>query len=62
MICEFNHPQYWLGKCARSETEGTRMSDLQKEMEAFFAEYTERWNNQDDYSSLIEIWDQDERH
>jgi len=26
------------------------MSDLQQEMEAFFAEYTERWNNQDDYS------------
>lgn len=38
------------------------MSDLQQETEAFFAEYTERWNNQDDYSSLIEIWDQDERH
>lgn len=38
------------------------MSDLQQEMEAFFAEYTERWNNQDDYSSLIEIWHQDERH
>ncbi len=30
------------------------MSDLQQEKEAFFAEYTERWNNQDDYSSLIE--------
>ena len=36
------------------------MSDLQQEMEAFFAEYTKRWNNQEDYSSLIEMWDQDD--
>ncbi len=36
------------------------MSDLQQEMEAFFAEYTKRWNDQDDYSSLIEMWDQDD--
>jgi hypothetical protein len=36
------------------------MSDLQQEMEAFFAEYTKRWNDQGDYSSLIEMWDQDD--
>lgn len=36
------------------------MSDLQQEMEAFFAEYTIRWNDQDDYSSLIEMWDTDD--
>jgi hypothetical protein len=29
------------------------MSDLQQEMEAFFAEYTERWNNQDDAGSAV---------
>lgn len=33
------------------------MSNLQQEMEAFFAEYEERWNDQDDFSSLIEMWD-----
>ena len=36
------------------------MSDLQREMEAFFAEYTERWNDQEDFSSLIEMWDTDQ--
>ena len=36
------------------------MADLQQEMEAFFAEYTERWNDQDDFSSLIEMWDTDD--
>ena len=36
------------------------MSDFQQEMEEFFAEYTRRWNNQDDYSTLIEMWDQDD--
>ncbi len=33
------------------------MTDLQREMEAFFAEYTARWNDQDNYSSLIDMWD-----
>jgi hypothetical protein len=28
------------------------MSGLQQEMEAFFAEYTQRWNDQDDYRIL----------
>jgi hypothetical protein len=36
------------------------MSELQQEFEAFFGEYTKRWNDQDDYSSLIEMWDQDD--
>lgn len=36
------------------------MSDLQQEMEAFFAEYEGRWNDQDDFSSLIEMWDTDQ--
>ena len=36
------------------------MSDLQQEMEAFFSEYEERWNDQDDFSSLIEMWDTDQ--
>jgi hypothetical protein len=36
------------------------MSDLQQEMEAFFAAYTQRWNDQDDFSSLIEMWDTDD--
>ena len=36
------------------------MSELQQEMANFFAEYTERWNDQDDFSSLIEMWDTDE--
>jgi len=36
------------------------MSDLQQEMDAFFAEYTDRWNDQEDYSHLIEMWDQDD--
>lgn len=36
------------------------MSDLQLEMEEFFTEYEKRWNDQDDYSSLIEMWDTDD--
>lgn len=36
------------------------MSDVQKELEEYFAEYTKRWNDQKDYSSLIEMWDQED--
>jgi hypothetical protein len=36
------------------------MSDLQQEMEEYFAEYTRRWNKVNDYASLIEMWDQDD--
>ncbi len=36
------------------------MTDLKQEMEEYFAEYTKRWNDQQDYSSLIEMWDQDD--
>jgi hypothetical protein len=36
------------------------MSNLQQEMEAFFAEYSKRWNNQEDFSTIIEMWDLDD--
>ena len=36
------------------------MTDVQQEIEAFFVKYTKLWNNQDDYSSLAEMWDQDD--
>jgi hypothetical protein len=36
------------------------MADLQQEMEAFFAEYARRWDDQDDYSSLSEMWDEED--
>ena len=36
------------------------MSSLQQEMETFFAEYTKRWNNQEDFSTILEMWDQDD--
>ena len=36
------------------------MSDLQQEMEAFFAEYTKRWNKQEDFSTILEMWDPDD--
>jgi len=36
------------------------MSDLQQEMDEYFDEYERRWNDQEDYSSLIKMWDQDD--
>lgn len=36
------------------------MANIQQEIEDFFVEYTSRWNDQEDYSSLIEMWDQDD--
>lgn len=36
------------------------MPDLKREMEEFFAEYTDRWNDQEDFSSLIDMWDTDQ--
>ena len=38
------------------------MSNLQQEMEAFFAEYTKRWNDQEDFSTILEMWDPDDVH
>ena len=38
------------------------MADLQQEVAAFFAEYTKRWNDQDGYSSLIDMWNTDDDH
>jgi len=35
------------------------MTDLQQEIEDFFADYSQRWNSQD-YASLGECWDQDD--
>lgn len=35
------------------------MSSLQAEIEAFFVEYSRRWNSQD-YPSLGEMWDRDD--
>ena len=43
-----------------SKSNEESQEELQEEMEAYFAEYTRRWNNQDDYSSLIDMWDQDD--
>jgi hypothetical protein len=35
------------------------MTDLQKEIEEFFVEYSKRWNSQQ-YGTLAELWDRDD--